>query len=129
MVALLAHSGGWRGRRQHRRILCEFLVPSCEPGMRLAPAEIAITEIEIAERAAHRDLADGRRLVEGHALQRIEASVDRRLVARDVLGIAPFLRLNDLVAAGDRCVHDAVTQRLQAERLPASADRLPERGR
>src|ERR1041384_3582094 len=129
MPALLAYSGRRWGRRQHRGILREFFVPGFELGMGLAPTEIAIAEIEIAERAANCDLTDCRRLVEAHAFERVETSVDRRHVARDVVRIAPLLRLNDLVAAGDRSVHDAVAQRLQAERLPAPADRLPERRR
>src|SRR5690348_9593731 len=108
MPALLAYSGrGW-GRRQHRGILREFLVPGFELGMGLTPTEIAIAEIEIAKRAANRDLADGRRLVEAHAFERIETGVDRRPIARDMVRITPFLGLNDFVAAGDRRVHDAV---------------------
>src|SRR5690242_16039668 len=95
--------------------------------MGIAPAEIGVAEIEIAKCATHRDLPDGRRLREAHALQRSDAGLDRGHVAGNVIGIAPCFRLRDLVPAGDSGIHDAVAQRLQAERFPAAGVLLPYR--
>src|SRR5258708_32795416 len=93
--------GGWGGR-QHRGILREFRVPRSELRVCLAPAEIAVAEIEIAERATDGDLADSGRLAENHAFEGVKTGMDRRPVARDVIRIALSLVLNRFVASGHR---------------------------
>src|SRR5581483_11167451 len=68
----LPRSARRRLGRLHRRALGEGVVPAAERWARLAPAHLAEAEVEIAERAADRDLAHVQLVVEkpGLALER-----------------------------------------------------------
>ena len=84
--------------------------------MARAPRLVGIAEIEVAQRAADGDLADGRELAEraGILLQRVERARDLALLQLDVALAALVLRQGDLAAARLGGIQDAVAQRLLA---------------
>src|ERR1700722_8217541 len=119
-------------RELHRFALGEALVPGGETAGAGAPAFALVAEIEIAERAADRDLADGDGVVAFAQFPALGLAVERGQGAAHLAQLRGYpilpqelLGPHRLVAAEDRRLEDAVAQRLLAERDPA---RLAARG-
>src|SRR5476651_1243430 len=124
MISSAVTSGRRRHRRLDRRRLGRRSEPLGELGMLGPPVEAREAEVEIAERADHRDGAD-----RGLALERLGLGLELDQHAIDLLDLAlapvgPALVLGPqeaLVARQQRGIEQAVGHRLLAQRHPAVA--------
>src|SRR5580698_2110987 len=95
-----------------RRQLRHLGVPRLELGMAWPPRLVAISEVEIAQRAADSDLADRVEVAEriGLLLELVERAGDLALLQFDVALAAFVLRQRDLTAPRLGRIEDAVRQ-------------------
>src|SRR5262245_61740912 len=89
--------------------------------MARTPRLVGIAEVEIAQRAADGDLADGLEIAEAACLllELGQRALHLALLQLDISLAPVVLRQRDLAAARLRGVEDAVAQRHLGDRLPA----------
>src|SRR5437868_3147216 len=121
-----------RDSLRERRQLLDLGVPGLELGMARTPRLVGVAEVEIAQRAADGDLADGLEIAEAARLilELGERALHLALLQLDITLASIVLPQRDLAAARLRRVEDAVAQRHLGDRLPARrAGRGEELGR
>src|SRR5258708_23761221 len=104
----------------HRFARGELLVPGGEVAVPRGPIFAGVAEVEIAQRAADGDLADGERAAKlaarGLDLQRRQGAAHLAYLRVDPVLPLVFLRPLDLVAAADCVVEIVVAKLLLAQR-------------